>query len=60
MICFLFRESYYKQEDPDEVQPGKPSELIIAKQRNGPTGKVDLMFFPDRLKFESAAQGGGA
>ncbi len=60
VICFLFRESYYKQEDPDEAQPGKPSELIIAKQRNGPTGKVDLMFFPDRLKFENAAQGSGA
>ena len=58
VICFLFRESYYKQEDPDEAEPGKPSELIIAKQRNGPTGTIPLTFFPHRLKFENAVGGG--
>ena len=58
VICFLFRESYYSQEDPDEAQPGKDSELIIAKQRNGPTGTIHLTFFPHRLKFENAVGGG--
>ncbi|MAB91316.1 MAG: replicative DNA helicase [Planctomycetes bacterium] len=58
VICFLFRESYYKQEEPDEAEPGKPSELIIAKQRNGPTGTIPLTFFPHRLKFENAVGGG--
>ncbi|NRA95906.1 MAG: replicative DNA helicase [Planctomycetes bacterium] len=60
LICFLYRESYYKQEDPDEAQPGKASELIIAKQRNGPTGTIQLTFFPHRLKFENAVGGGEA
>jgi len=58
VICFLYRESYYKDEDPDEAQPGKPTELIIAKQRNGPVGRVNLTFFPNKLKFESASMDG--
>ncbi|MAG56992.1 MAG: replicative DNA helicase [Planctomycetes bacterium] len=58
VICFLFRESYYKSDEDEEERPGKASELIIAKQRNGPTGKVDLLFFPNRLKFENAVQEG--
>lgn len=55
VICFLYRESYYKQDDPEESEPGKASELIIAKQRNGPTGVVPLTFFPSKLKFENAS-----
>jgi replicative DNA helicase len=54
LICFLYRDDYYRGEG---VKPGEGSvtEVIIAKQRNGPTGKVDLMFFPDRLRFTNAA-----
>ena len=58
VICFLYRKSYY---DPtaEEDQPGKETEVIIAKQRNGPTGTVKLLFFPHLLRFRNPAQGGG-
>jgi replicative DNA helicase len=35
------------------------AEVIIAKQRNGPTGMVKLAFLKPITKFESLAQGGG-
>jgi replicative DNA helicase len=59
VIGFLYRKSYY---DPklEEDQPGKETDLIIAKQRNGPTGLVKLLFFPHLLRFRNVAQGGGS
>jgi len=41
LVMFIFREEVYKQDDP-ELQ-GK-AEIIIAKQRNGPIGKVRMAF----------------
>jgi replicative DNA helicase len=35
------------------------AEIIIAKQRNGPTGMVKLAFLKPITKFESLARGGG-
>src|SRR5687768_16515628 len=34
-----------------------PVELIVAKQRNGPTGSIDLIFLSEYTKFESRARG---
>lgn len=50
-ICgFLYR-------DPkDEAGFTVPYELIIAKHRNGPTGKIDLVFLPEITRFESASK----
>lgn len=57
LIMFLYREDYYKGES---LPPGEGSltEVILAKQRNGPTGKVELMFFPHKLRFTNAAAEG--
>jgi replicative DNA helicase len=60
VIGFLYRESYYKADEAEDAQPGKASELIIAKQRNGPTGLVPLMFFPNRLRFENPSADGAS
>jgi len=49
-VAFIFREEVYKQDDPD--LQGK-AELIIAKQRNGPTGRVNLAFLKNSTRFES-------
>ncbi len=49
-MAFIFREEVYKQDDPD--LQGK-AELIIAKQRNGPTGRVNLAFLKNSTRFES-------
>ena len=55
VVAFIFREEVYKQDDPD--LQGK-AELIIAKQRNGPTGKVGLAFIKNSTRFESLLEGG--
>jgi replicative DNA helicase len=52
VVLFLFREELYKKNDPD--LRGK-AELIIGKQRNGPTDTVDLVFIREYTKFENPA-----
>ncbi|GHU06984.1 replicative DNA helicase [Alphaproteobacteria bacterium] len=49
VVMFLYREDYY---DPD-TERQHITELIISKHRNGPTGKVELYFHPEQLKFMS-------
>jgi replicative DNA helicase len=55
VVMFIFREEVYKQDDP-ELQ-GK-AELIISKQRNGPTGKVNLVFLKNSTRFATPAPEG--
>ena len=55
VVAFIFREEVYK---PDEPELEGRAELIIAKQRNGPTGKVKLAFVKRSTRFESMAQDG--
>ena len=56
IIMFLYRDEYYTKEACKE--PGV-AEVIISKQRNGPTGTVKLAFINRITKFESLAHGGG-
>ena len=55
IIMFIYRDDYYNKESKE---PGV-AEVIIAKQRNGPTGTVKLAFLKPITKFESLANGGG-
>ena len=48
IVMFLYREDYYKNAG---ASPIHLTELIIAKHRNGPTGKVNLFFKNDCTKF---------
>ena len=50
VVAFLYRDVYY---NPETEYPGA-AELIIAKQRNGPTGTVNLTWFAQYTKFEDA------
>ena len=52
IVAFLYREDYYSKEaeNPDVT------ELIVAKQRNGPTGTINLLFKKDVGKFLSIAR----
>jgi len=54
VIMFIYRDDYYTKELSKE--PGV-AEIIIAKQRNGPTGSVKLAFLKNITKFESLATG---
>lgn len=48
MVVLMLRKEYYNSED----SPGE-AEIIIAKQRNGPTGDLKLVFVSDYTRFES-------
>jgi replicative DNA helicase len=52
VVLFLYREEVYKRDDPE--LKGK-AELIIGKQRNGPTGTVHLNFIRDFTRFVNPA-----
>jgi len=54
LIMFLYRDSYYSPEMVDHTE-GSVTEVLVAKHRNGPTGKVELVFFPNFLRFENLA-----
>jgi replicative DNA helicase len=54
VVMLLHREDYYKMSDPD-FQPDNIAELIIAKQRNGPTGTVKLTFDQKTTTFKNLA-----
>lgn len=49
IVMFIYREAYYNPETDRE----NITDLIIAKHRNGPVGKVELYFHPERLRFMS-------
>lgn len=51
VVMFLYRDEYYNK---DSEKKGM-AELIIAKQRNGPTGTVELNWFGQYTKFMNAA-----
>ena len=62
VVMFLFRPEYYASAETRHEMEGK-AELIIAKQRNGPTGVVPLFFHKAYTRFDSAvaeAAGGSA
>jgi len=48
VVAFIHRESYYNREDPDLEHK---AEIIIAKQRNGPTGSIDVGWVSDYTLF---------
>ena len=54
VVCFIHREEYYDRENED--LKGK-AEIIIAKQRNGPTGSVHLAYLADYTRFENLQPG---
>jgi replicative DNA helicase len=55
VVAFIFREEVYKPDDPD--LEGR-AEIIIAKQRNGPTGRINLAFLKKSTRFESVLPDG--
>ncbi len=53
VVLFINRPNFYKTDLPDEERA--KSELIIAKQRNGPTGTLNFVFLSRHTRFEEAA-----
>ena len=46
---FIYRDDYYHK----DTEKKGVSEIIVAKQRNGPTGTVDLAWIPELTKFQN-------
>lgn len=54
LVLFLYRPEYYEgPEDKDGNSLEGKAELIVSKQRNGPTGTVDLFFHKEYTRFDS-------
>ena len=53
-ICFIYRDEYYSKEATTEPNV---AELIIAKQRNGPTGTAKVRFDREYTRFDNLADG---
>jgi len=55
IVMFIYRDEYYHEDSPDKGI----AEIIIAKQRNGPIGTVQLKWLPELTKFANLAGAGG-
>ncbi|MBQ8919145.1 MAG: DnaB-like helicase C-terminal domain-containing protein, partial [Acidaminococcaceae bacterium] len=53
IVMFLYREDYYKGADE---APTNITELIVAKHRNGPTGRVNLFFKSECTRFRDLSK----
>jgi replicative DNA helicase len=60
MVCFLYREAYYKMKEAFNAEEGgdrperpmmEETEIIVGKHRNGPTGMVKVGFMAEYAKF---------
>ncbi|MBR3644597.1 MAG: replicative DNA helicase, partial [Parasporobacterium sp.] len=56
VIMFLYRDDYYNP----ETDKKNVAEVIIAKQRNGPTGTVELTWQPKFTRFVNMLKPGGS
>lgn len=56
VVGLLYKPSGDEEDDSHEEPDGVPTKLLIAKQRNGPTGDVNLTFLKPYSRFESAAK----
>ncbi|HUR33903.1 MAG TPA: replicative DNA helicase [Vicinamibacterales bacterium] len=59
VVIFIYREDQYGDKNAPPTESTGTAELIIAKQRNGPTGVVKLAFIREFTRFENLAGGGG-
>ena len=57
MVVFIYREDQYADKSQPAADTQGVAELIIGKQRNGPTGVVKLAFIREFTRFENLAVG---
>ena len=56
LVAFIYREEQYKKPEDRQAMPDDKknvAEIILAKQRNGPTGTVELRFVPSSMRFDN-------
>jgi replicative DNA helicase len=55
VVILLHRDDYYHRKNEEDFTPTNKAEVIVAKQRNGPTGTIELMFVEKLTRFETVA-----
>jgi replicative DNA helicase len=55
LVAFIYREEIYK---PNDLDLAGKARILIAKQRNGPTGEFELTFLREYTRFENRASAG--
>ena len=50
VVMFVYREEYYEKDNPELKNK---AQIVVAKQRNGPTGQFDLLFQGSTTKFKN-------
>ena len=56
VVMFVHREEYYQTSEEDRDRVRGEADLLIRKQRNGPTGDVKLTWLHDFTRFRSYSQ----
>ncbi|MEQ1868588.1 MAG: replicative DNA helicase [Vicinamibacterales bacterium] len=59
VVAFIYREEQYADKNNPPPEALGTAEIIIGKQRNGPTGVVKLAFLKEYTRFENLAAGNG-
>ena len=59
VVMFLYRPEYYERDEEKKAEVKGLLEVIIAKQRNGPTGTVTLYFESETMRIANLAEEGG-
>lgn len=57
VVMFIHREAYYNRDEEQSAEERAKSEIIIAKQRNGPTGTIHLNFISRYTRFDNPDAG---
>ncbi len=57
VVMFIHREAYYNRDEEQSAEERAKSEIIIAKQRNGPTGTIHLNFVSRYTRFDNQDAG---
>jgi replicative DNA helicase len=58
LVMFIFRQEQYRNDDGEPNQEAEGvAEIIVGKQRNGPTGTARLAFVKEHTRFENLARG---
>ena len=55
LVGLLYRPGYYAEDEESRDEETGVAELILAKNRNGATGRIPLTFVETLMKFESGA-----
>lgn len=51
LVAFIYRESYYKKDMPEDEK--NKAKIMVMKQRNGPTGDIDVVFISEFTRFDN-------